>query len=326
MIGSIARNIGIIAVDGVQLLDVAGPADVFAEANVQAGRAEYAIRVLGASQGMVRASSGMKIVIDDILGAGEVAFDTLLVAGAPHIRRCQWNAGLLADLQAAAARTRRFGSVCTGAFLLGAAGLLDGKRVTTHWAAADELSRRYPSVTVEADAIHTRDGKVRTAAGVTAGLDLALALVEEDLGPEIARAVAGQLVMYFRRPGGQLQYSRNQQANPAGRAALQEVQRWVIAHPDLDHSVAALADRAGMSPRNFARLFRAEVGETPSAWVERIRVEAARELLEQGSPPKFVGGRCGFKDVETFRRAFQRRLGLSPAEYRRAHTGAVASR
>jgi transcriptional regulator GlxA family with amidase domain len=163
---------------------------------------------------------------------------------------------------------------------------------------------------------------VRTAAGVTAGLDLALALVEEDLGGEIARAVASQLVMYFRRSGGQLQYSRHRQSAPAGRSALQEVQRWVMAHPDTEHDVANLAARAGLSPRHFARLFRAEVGTTPSAWVEGARIEAARALLEQGLQPKLAAARSGFRDVETFRRAFVRQLGITPAAYRDRHGSA----
>jgi transcriptional regulator GlxA family with amidase domain len=315
-----ARRIGILAVEGVQLLDVSGPADVFAEANVQAGAAEYDICLLGTAPGSIRASSGIRLGVGDVFGQKDVsAFDTLLVAGAPHLHRRARDEQLLAQLRKAAGAARRFGSVCTGAFLLAEAGLLDGCRVTTHWALADRFASAFPAVTLEVDAIHVRDGKVRTAAGVTAGLDLALALVEEDLGAELARRIASQLVMYFRRPGGQLQYSRGRQGSPAGRSALQDVQRWVAAHPGESHSVARLADRAGISSRHFARLFRDEVGVTPSAWVEGVRVDAARQLLEEGQPPKLAGARCGFADVETFRRAFQRRLGVSPAAYRGQH-------
>nr|WP_321986291.1 helix-turn-helix domain-containing protein [uncultured Lichenicoccus sp.] len=317
-----ARKIGILAVDGVQLLDVSGPADVFAEANLQAGRNEYDIRLLGAVSGMIRASSGMRITVDGVLGQdGGAAFDTLLVAGAPNLHRRAGDAQLVGRLRDVAGASLRYGSVCTGAFLLAQTGLLDRLRVTTHWAIADHFARAFPQVALEVDAIHVRDGRARTAAGVTAGLDLALALVEEDLGAELARRIAGQLVMYFRRPGGQLQYSRERHGSPAGRSMLQSVQRWVAAHPEAHHSVAELADRAGISPRHFARLFRDEVGVTPSAWVEGIRVEAARRLLEQGLPPKLAGARCGFADVETFRRAFQRRLGVSPAAYRSRHAG-----
>ncbi|HEY9235700.1 MULTISPECIES: GlxA family transcriptional regulator [Phenylobacterium] len=313
------RRIGIFAVQGVQLLDVSGPADVFAEANIQAGRPAYEILVLGAAPGMVRASSGMRLAVDGVLGRDHPSLDTLLVAGAPHLHLLPRDEQLFQRLREAAGQARRYGSVCTGAFLLAEAGLLSGRRVTTHWALAGRLAEAFPDLILDANAIHVRDGKVRTAAGVTAGLDLALALVEEDLGPELARDVASQLVMYFRRPGGQLQYSRGRQARPAGRSALQQVQRWVAAHPGDDHSIAELAARAGMSPRHFARLFRDEVGDTPSAWVEGVRIDAARGLLEQGQPPKLAGARCGFASVETFRRAFERRVGVSPAAYRRQH-------
>lgn len=317
------RHIGILAMEGAQLLDVAGPADVFAEAGGRSGQSAYQVHVLAAAPGTIHASSGMRLLPDGILGQDHPPLDTLLVAGAPNLHRRARDEQLLARLRAAAGKTRRFGSVCTGAFLLAQTGLLDGRRVTTHWAIAEAFAASFPAVMLEVDAIHLRDGPVRTAAGVTAGLDLALALVEEDLGAEIARQVSQQLVMYFRRPGGQLQYSRDRQAGPAGRSALQEVQRWIVANPQADHAVADLAARAGMSPRHFARLFRGEVGVTPSAWVEGARIEAARHLLEQGMPPKLAGAQCGFRDVETFRRAFHRRLGLSPAAYRGLHgTGA----
>jgi transcriptional regulator GlxA family with amidase domain len=179
------------------------------------------------------------------------------------------------------------------------------------------LALRFPSVTVDEDAIHVSEGPVRTAAGVTAGLDLALALVEEDLGRGIAMQVASQLVMFFKRPGGQMQFSRNGEAVPAGRAALQELQRWVAANPAADHSVASLAERMDLSPRHFARLFRSEVGITPASWVEEARVNAARRYLEQGREPKQVAAHCGFADADTLRRAFVRHVGVTPAEYRK---------
>jgi transcriptional regulator GlxA family with amidase domain len=314
------RKIGILAVEGVQLLDVSGPADVFAEANVQSGSNEYDISVVGIAGGPIQSSSGMRLSTNEVLGErGAKAFDTLLVAGAPNVDRRARDGEMLARLRTAANAARRYGSVCTGAFLLAEAGLLDGRRVTTHWAIAERFAASFPRVELDIDAIHVRDGKVRTAAGVTAGLDMALALVEEDLGAEVARRVASQLVMYFRRSGGQLQYSRSGQGRPAGRSALQDVQRWVAAHPADDHSVATLAARAGISPRHFARLFHDEVGVTPSVWVEGVRIDAARRLLEEGQPPKLAGTQCGFSDVETFRRAFQRRLGVTPAVYRGRH-------
>lgn len=314
------REIGLLVVDGAQLLDVSGPADVFAEANVQSGSIEYGITVVGIAKGSVRTSSGMRLAVDELLGqAGQTRFDTLIVAGAPHLHERARDERMFAQLRAAAGGSRRYGSVCTGAFLLADAGLLKGRRVTTHWAMAGRFADSFPEVELDIDAIHVRDGKVRTAAGVTAGLDMALSLVEEDLGSEVARRVAGQLVMYFRRPGGQLQYSRSGESRPAGRSALQDVQRWVAANLVERHSVATLAKRAGLSPRHFARLFQSEVGVTPSAWVEGVRIDAARRLLEGGAAPKLVSGRCGFADVETFRRSFQRRLGVTPAAYRARH-------
>jgi len=319
------RQIAILAIDGVQLLDVSGPADVFAQANVQAGRPEYQIRVLGSAPGMIRSSSGVRLATDGVLGSDQIgSIDTLLVAGAPNLHRRGREPRLLDRLRDACDGARRYGSVCSGAVLLAEAGLLDGRRATTHWGLAEHVARTYPQVRLEVDAIQVRDGKVCTAAGVTAGLDLALSLVEEDLGAGLAREVASQLVMYFRRPGGQLQYSRAGKGSPAGRSALQEVQRWVVAHPQERHGVADLAARAGMSPRHFARLFRDEIGVTPHAWVEEMKVDAARRLLEQGEAPKIVAADCGFTDVETFRRAFQRQLGVSPAAYRSKNAVAMA--
>jgi transcriptional regulator GlxA family with amidase domain len=249
--------------------------------------------------------------------AGE-RIDTLLIAGCPNAADVPADRALLDWLRQRAPRARRFGSVCSGAFFLAAAGLLDGRRVTTHWAVASRLAQQFPQVTVDEDAIQVSDGPVRTAAGVTAGLDLALALVEEDLGRDVAMRVASQLVMFFKRPGGQMQFSRKGEAMPAGRSALQELQRWVAAHPELDHSVVNLAKRMNLSPRHFARLFRSEIGITPATWVEEVRVNAARRLLEHGGEsPKQVAAHCGFADVDTFRRAFARNVGVTPAEYRK---------
>ena len=192
--------------------------------------------------------------------------------------------------------------------------------MTTHWAGADRLAARFPGVTVDVDAIHVRDGKLRTAAGVTAGLDLALALVEEDLGRELAMRVASQLVMFFKRPGGQAQFRRSAAPALANRSALQELQRWVAAHPADSHDVPSLAARVGVSPRHLTRLFREEVGVTPASWVEAARVTAARQLLEAGHlAPKQVAGECGFSSVDTLRRAFMRVVGVTPADYRKRH-------
>lgn len=249
--------------------------------------------------------------------AGE-RIDTLLVAGCPNAVEMPVSGKVVDWLRQRVPTTRRYGSVCSGAFVLAAAGLLSRKRVTTHWAVAEQLNERFPDVVVEKDAIHVRDGRLRTAAGVTAGLDLALSLVEEDLGHDIAIRVASQLVMFFKRPGGQVQFSRQGAAAPVGRAALQDLQRWVAAHPEADHSVARLAERMNLSPRHLSRLFRVAVGITPATWVEEVRIGTARSLLEKGDlAPKQVAARCGFSDADVLRRAFMRQVGVTPAEYRK---------
>ncbi|WP_158931852.1 GlxA family transcriptional regulator [Acidisphaera sp. S103] len=316
------RTIAILALPGVQLLDVAGPLDVFAEANTQTKRESYRLLVFAETPGTIVSSSGTRLMPDrTIADPITEPVHTLLVAGCPHAPDATLNAAVTNWLRQVAPQTRRYGSVCSGAFFLARAGLLDGKRVTTHWAVADRLAEAFPAVTVDADAIHVRDGKARTAAGVTAGLDLALALVEEDLGRDLAMRVAGQLVMFFKRPGGQLQFSRKGESQPAGRSILQEIQRFIAASPSSDHSISALAARAGLSPRHFARLFRHEIGGTPAAWVESARVSTARRLLEDGhDAPKQVAALCGFANADTLRRAFTRHVGVTPAAYRKQYS------
>lgn len=317
------KIIAILALPNVQLLDVAGPLDVFAEANVQARTDFYALRVIGTTAGTIRSSSGARIVADHAFGrSGDEKIDTLLAAGAPDAAEVAPDRRLTEWLNKIIPTVRRYGSVCSGAFILAKAGLLNGRRVTTHWAQAERLAKSFPKISVDADAIHVRDGRLRTAAGVTAGLDLALALVEEDLGREIAKQVAAQLVMFFKRHGGQAQFSRKGEAAPVGRSALQEVQRWVAANPVEDLGVAALAARMQLSSRHFARLFKHEVGMTPADWVVQSRVAAARNMLEAGhAAPKEVAGACGFADVDTLRRAFVRLVGITPAEYRKRYMG-----
>lgn len=314
------KTIAVLAMPNVQLLDVAGPLDVFAEANVQAGRIAYALKVLGTRTATIECSSGTRLLADATIKTWRGTIDTLLVAGAPNLASAVIAPATVDWLGKAAAAARRYGSVCSGAFALGAAGLLDGRRATTHWAVADALARVFPTAIVEPDAIYLRDGKLRTAAGVTAGLDLALALVEEDLGRDIAVAVSAQLVMYFKRPGGQMQFMRRDELAPAGRSALQDLQRWIAANPAADHSIANLAVRMGLSPRHFTRLFRHEVGITPAAWAEEARIAAVRRALEAGDrSPKQVAFECGFSSVDTLRRVFVRRVGVTPAEYRRRY-------
>jgi len=315
------KTVSVVAPDGVQLTDVAGPLDVFAEANNQAEKVIYRVEVLGMKRGPITSSSGIKLLPDRIVGSVESASPhTLLVAGAPHLTNFQPSRSAIEAITWEIKRSKRFGSVCTGAFLLAKTGKIDRRRVTTHWSVADTLASRHPTLKVEKDALFVRDGKVRTAAGVTAGMDLALALVAEDVGRDVAKAVASQLVMFFKRPGGQMQFSREGEVAPASRSTFQELQRWVAANPSEDHSVPRMAKRVGLSTRHFARIFRAETGLTPAAWVESARVEAARALLEgSDTSPKQVASRCGFADVNVLRRAFKRQVGVTPSEYSRRY-------
>jgi transcriptional regulator GlxA family with amidase domain len=243
--------------------------------------------------------------------------DTLVVAGGAGTRRAAGDERVIRWVRSAARRSRRVTSVCTGAFVLAQAGLLDGRRATTHWEWCDALARLHPAVAVERDAIFVADGSVYTSAGVTAGMDLALALVEEDLGARAARDVAQQLVIFLRRPGGQSQFSSQLAALPAEHEPLRDLQAWIPANVGADLSVPALAERVAMSPRNFARTFRRETGMTPAAYVESVRVEQARIALEGSQAPvEAIASQCGFGTVETMRRAFHRRLGVGPAAYR----------
>jgi transcriptional regulator GlxA family with amidase domain len=317
------KTIAILVTPGVQLLDVSGPLDVFAEANAQTNAEVYQLRVVGSVPGPIRSSSGVRLMPDTAIGQKLTdKIDTLLVAGAPNVSETVLDSDVSDWLREVAPTVRRYGSVCSGAFFLANAGLLNGRRVTTHWAVADRLAQAFPSITVEPDAIHIRDGRLRTAAGVTAGLDLSLTLVEEDLGREVAMRVAAQLVMFFKRPGGQMQFSRKGEAPPVGRSALQEVQRWIAANPAEDLSVKNLARRTGLSSRHFARLFHQEVGVAPATWVKEARVATARRLLESGEAvPKQVASQCGFANADTLRKAFVSVVGVTPAEYRKRMIG-----
>jgi transcriptional regulator GlxA family with amidase domain len=308
------RRIAIVVFDRVQSLDVTGPLEVFTAASRLAGDDAYRVELVGTS-----ATTTSGLTLGPLLAPAALRgpLDTLLVAGGEGTREAEHDVDLVPWIARTAPRARRVASVCSGAFLLARAGLLDGRRATTHWAWCDALARRHPMVRVEPDPIFVRDGDVWTSAGVTAGMDLALALVEEDHGPELALAVARQLVLFVRRPGGQAQFSAQLAAQAADLAPLRELQGWIAEHPEADLSVAALASRAHMSPRNFARAFAREVGTTPAAYVEAVRVEQARARLEAtGASLASVARACGFGSGETMRRAFHRRLGVAPAEYR----------
>ena len=312
-------RIALLAFPRFQLLDVAGPADVFAEAARQLGRpGAYRVEVIAAGPGLLASSSGLRMAVDATVATHRGAIDTLLVAGSPDIGDMDSQPALAEWLRRQSRSVRRFGSVCTGAFVLAAAGLLDGRRVATHWNAAARLAAACPLAHVEADAIHVRDGKLFTSAGVTAGMDLALAMVEEDHGRELALRVARALVMFLKRPGGQSQYSAHLAAQTAERSGVRELQDHVLANLRDDLSVPALARRAGMSERSFARIFRSETGTTPAEFVETARIDAARRLAEASDlPPKRLADAVGYANVDGFRRAFARRLGISLVEYRR---------
>jgi transcriptional regulator GlxA family with amidase domain len=244
--------------------------------------------------------------------------DTLVVPGGRGVRAAAADERLISWLRLAAKRSRRTASVCTGAFLLARAGILEGRKATTHWTACGALGRTYPTIDVDPDPIFIRDGNVYTSAGVTAGIDLALALVEDDLGADTALEVARSLVLFIRRPGGQAQFSRGLAGQSASRPGIRQLQSWILDNLDHDLSVAALAERAFMSQRNFARVFTAEVGVTPAAYIEGVRLERARVLLETTDRQlEEIAQQCGFGTVETLRRAFGRRLHVSPSDYRR---------
>lgn len=309
---------------GVQSLDLTGPLEVFSGAQLlldlgrEDSRRGYHVSVISGDGAPLQTSSGLRITPDASLSDAPTEIDTLIVAGGYGCLDATADAVLVDWLIQASAAARRTASVCTGAFLLAQAGLLNGRRASTHWAAAQELARRYPAVEVNPEPIFLRDGDVWTSAGVTAGMDLALALVEEDLDREMALTIARHLVLFLRRPGNQSQFSATLAAQQPNRAPLREVQRYAVENPAADLSVEAMAERAHMSPRHFARSFRAEVGLTPARYIEHVRLEAARRRLEDTSDPiGAVAAACGFGTSETMRRVFLRALGVGPAEYRR---------
>jgi transcriptional regulator GlxA family with amidase domain len=318
-----ARLVVIPLFDGVQSLDVTGPLEVFAGAAEHVAAhgptGDHGYRVVTASPDgdLVQTSSGLGLKPAEQLRAvapGDI--DTVVVPGGPGVRCVDPQ---LADwLRHCAPLARRVTSVCTGAYLLAEAGLLAGKRVTTHWAFGADLASRFPDVIVDTEPIFIRDGSITTSAGVTAGIDLALALVEEDVGREAALAVARELVVYLRRPGGQAQFSAHLRAQAAQRAPLREVQQWISEHLATDLTVPALAARAGLSPRQFARAFTTETGVSPGKHVAAVRLEAARRMLEDSVlGVEQVARACGYGTAEAMRRAFVHALGVPPTGYRR---------
>ncbi|WP_020014367.1 GlxA family transcriptional regulator [Promicromonospora sukumoe] len=310
---AIERSIVFVVFDGVKMLDVTGPAEVLAEANTFG--AAYRLSYASATGEFVRTSIGARLPVDTaVAGLGEV--DTVVVAGGDDLVRRPVPRELVDAVRAMRPRTRRLVSICTGSFVLAAAGVLDGRRATTHWRHGPLLARAYPDVSVQLDALFVEDRGVFTSAGVSAGMDLALALVEQDHGPELARDVARNLVMFMRRPGGQSQFSAPLELRAPRSSVLREVVDLVAAQPALDHTATSLASVAGVSPRHLARLFAAELGTSPARFVEDVRLDRARALLDAGHPVTAAAGAAGFGSPETMRRRFVARLGASPSQYR----------
>lgn len=320
------RVVVIVAPDPAQELDVTGPTAVFGAANKLCGRDQppYEVHVASVSQdGIIHTESGLRMLADapyhQIVARIGKPVDTLLISGGAGHRQAADDAKLIGWLRDQAGTVRRMGAVCTGAFVLCRTGLLDAQRVTTHWRHAERLAQRYPQLTVDADPIWIRAGRFYTSAGVTAGMDLSLALVEEDLGHAVSLDVARELVLFLRRPGNQAQFSTLLRAQAAQSPELRALQTWMADNLGRDLSVGALAERAAMSPRNFARVFAKQVGETPARYVERLRVEAVRRLLE-GSDRRLeaIANATGFGNADVMRQAFLRHVQTTPERYRTA--------
>ena len=312
-----------LAYPGIQMLDVMGPLEVFARTSRwlrdrgKRNHDAYSVEILGLERGAFRASSGLRVYADR--GFREVGrgIDTLLIAGGVGAERYRSHPDILRWIRRQAGLVRRLASICNGAFFLAEAGLLKGRRATTHWSDCEQLARRYTDVRVEPDRIFVQEGRIYTSAGVTAGMDLALAMVEEDLGREVALAVARQLVMFLRRPGGQAQFSAQLAVQFAEHEPLRDLQAYILEHPGADLSVVTLARHLAMSPRNFARVFTRELGETPARFVTSVRVETARRLLEETHHDlETVCSMSGLGTPESMRRSFLRLVGVPPTRYR----------
>jgi transcriptional regulator GlxA family with amidase domain len=316
------RTVVFLAFPWMQTLDLVGPLEVFATASLvlaAKGSQGYQSLVVSVDGEPVTTSSGLTLATTPLVVPDEPA-DTVLLPGGAGVHDARADSRVIDWIRAVASDARRVTSVCTGAFLAAQAGLLDGCRATTHWGSADQFAREFPSVDVDPDPIFIRSSdKVWTAAGVTAGIDLSLALVEEDHGTEVAQTVARWLVLHLRRPGGQTQFAAPVWVARAKREPIRAVQEAVEAEPGGAHSITDLARLAAMSPRHFTRVFTDEVGEAPGAYVERVRTEAARRQLEQTDDTVVtIASRCGFGTAETMRRNFIRHVGVSPDQYRKA--------
>jgi transcriptional regulator GlxA family with amidase domain len=321
------RRIGIIGYDGLQALDAAGPADVFTTANCQVDRktAPYEVTLLGARKGALQTESGLALYAQATLEKPGL-LDTIIVPGGRTLREdAKVRAALARWLREHGARARRVASVCTGIYPLAESGLLDGRAAATHWRYAADVQQRWKNLRVNADAIFTKDGKYYTSAGITAGIDLSLAMVEEDLGNEVALQVAREMVVYLKRSGGQLQYSQPLLLQMRAKQRFGDIASWIRGHLDEELTVEALAERSNLSPRHFNRKFKDVFGLTPADFVEEIRLDEARWLLTNADGAiEEIAGEVGYNNSDTFRRAFERRFGIAPNEYRRRFSVGVA--
>jgi transcriptional regulator GlxA family with amidase domain len=304
-------------------LEFVGPLDMFAEANFMlnhSGRhdAGYDVEIVTTEPGAVYERNGMKILVDKPFHALRGPIDTIVISAIDYDEKCLKDERFMSWVGRVAPKTRRIASVCIGAYVLAEAGVLDGRRATTHWSACADFAARYPDVNLDPDPIFVKDDNVYTSAGATAGLDLMLALIEEDFGKDLALRVAQGMVVYLKRPGGQSQFSVQVEAQFAAEDTIRRLQTYIGENVGLDLSVETLAERAGMSPRNFARVFTRQVGTPPGRFVEHSRLERARQLLEQSRlEVGRIAERCGYGTADGMRLAFDRHLGTSPREYRR---------
>ncbi|MGR8930537.1 MAG: GlxA family transcriptional regulator [Gammaproteobacteria bacterium] len=319
------RTIGILAFPGVEVLDITGPHEVFGFASEfikyhgLSDQNIYSTKVFAKKPGPVKTLSGLQIIADEAYGDTNVELDTLIIPGAyiDKIEQAMADKKLVDWIKAMAPKVRRVVSVCTGSFFLAEAGLLDGCKATTHWNWSALLSKTYPKVCVEPNHIFIKDGNIFTSGGITSGIDLTLALVEEDWGRELAVNVARFMVVFLKRPGGQSQFSTYLTTEASHRPDIRDLQAWIMDHASEDLTVEMLAERVAMSPRNFARLFTTETGVTPAKYVEMVRIDHARNFLETSDlSVEWIAEKTGFRDPERMRRAFLRQLGVNPQDYR----------
>lgn len=321
------QRIGILAYDGMQALDLVGPAEAFAavhtasdQAGERAGAPRYEVVVIGLTGRRIVAETGLTLLADATASA-RLSLDTVIVPGGRAMRETQTGRRAAAWVAARAARVRRIASVCTGVYGIAPTGLLDGRRVTTHWRHARDLARRFPKLIVESDALYIRDGRFYTSAGITAGVDLALALIEEDCGPSEALAVAREFVVFLKRPGGQDQFSEPLRFQVGTADRFADLTAWMAGHLGADLSVAALAARTFLCTRQFTRVFKRSYGASPAAFVEELRLaEASRRLTSRRVGVDAVARSVGYRSADVFRRAFERRFGVSPGSYRSRFT------